>query len=340
MEYVDSDVEPSDYTHQPMYDAAGSGDDSFQDDEEPGGFDPDDEPDFGEDYDRAYEEEQGYLDARGDARVGVISSAERTSVRSGGMNSVLLACWTGIERLPVLRLRVTLRVSQRSDHDQLPHAEARSSTRHLTHGKRLGNGGVRFLVHPWRPRPDAPRPPDGLLRPAAARNGSRCAVADADGLLRPRPWPAATPASSTSSRRSRPNTSPRWKRSNNSRNKADSPVCLPLYGAIASPHKAAVASDSTTTIRRMGKPRPGFCERCWGHASWFSSVSGVSQRGTVDQLHVPVQPQPVCGHAGLQPIAHVVDQLPQHGLRQLGAGAAVGSRIGQGRLAASPRTMP
>ena len=67
LEYVDSDAEPLDYTHQPMDDAAGSDDDPFQDDEEEGGFDPDDDPDFGPDFDHGYEDEQGYLDARGDA---------------------------------------------------------------------------------------------------------------------------------------------------------------------------------------------------------------------------------------------------------------------------------
>jgi uncharacterized protein YhaN len=67
LEYVDSDVEPLDYTHQPMDDAAGSDDDPFQGDEEEGGFDPDDDPDFGPDFDHGYEDEQGYLDARGDA---------------------------------------------------------------------------------------------------------------------------------------------------------------------------------------------------------------------------------------------------------------------------------
>ena len=67
LEYVDSDMEPLDYTHQPTYDAAGSDDDPFQNDDEEGGFDPDDEPDFERDYDRSYEDEQGYLDAQGGA---------------------------------------------------------------------------------------------------------------------------------------------------------------------------------------------------------------------------------------------------------------------------------
>ena len=38
----------------------------FPDDEE-GGFDAEDDPDFGPDFPRGYEDEQGYLDARGDA---------------------------------------------------------------------------------------------------------------------------------------------------------------------------------------------------------------------------------------------------------------------------------
>ncbi len=67
LEYVDSDVEPLDYTHQPIDDAAGSDDDPFQGDEEESGFDPDDDPDFGPGFDHGYEDEQGYLDARGDA---------------------------------------------------------------------------------------------------------------------------------------------------------------------------------------------------------------------------------------------------------------------------------
>jgi uncharacterized protein YhaN len=66
LEYVDSDVEPLDYAHQPAYDAPGSDDDPFPDDDE-GRFNPDDDPDFGPDFDRSYEDEQGYLDARGDA---------------------------------------------------------------------------------------------------------------------------------------------------------------------------------------------------------------------------------------------------------------------------------
>ncbi len=73
LEYVDSDMEPLDYTHPPTDDAAGSDgdpfrdDDPFQNDEEEDGFDPEDDPDFGPDFDRGYEDEQGYLDARGDA---------------------------------------------------------------------------------------------------------------------------------------------------------------------------------------------------------------------------------------------------------------------------------
>ena len=66
LEYVDSDVEPLDYAHQPAYDAAGSDDDPFPDDDE-GGFNPDGDPDFGPDFDRSYEDEQSYLDARSDA---------------------------------------------------------------------------------------------------------------------------------------------------------------------------------------------------------------------------------------------------------------------------------
>ena len=42
-------------------------------------------------------------------------------------------------------------------------------------------------------------------------------------------------------------------------NKAGSHVCLPLYGPIATPHKAAVAKNMSTAIRRMGKPTPAFC---------------------------------------------------------------------------------
>ena len=66
LEYVDSDAESSDYTHQPEDGAAGPDDGPFPDDEE-GGFDAEDDPDFGPDFPRGYEDEQGYLDARGDA---------------------------------------------------------------------------------------------------------------------------------------------------------------------------------------------------------------------------------------------------------------------------------
>jgi hypothetical protein len=67
LEYVDSDAEPLDYTHQPADGAADSDDDPLQDDEEEDSFDPEDDPDFGPDFPRGYEDEQGYLDARGDA---------------------------------------------------------------------------------------------------------------------------------------------------------------------------------------------------------------------------------------------------------------------------------
>ena len=67
LEYVDSDAEPSDYTHQPEDGAAGPDDDPFPDGDEGGRFDGEDEPDFGPDFPRNYDDEQSYLDARGDA---------------------------------------------------------------------------------------------------------------------------------------------------------------------------------------------------------------------------------------------------------------------------------
>ena len=45
---------------------------------------------------------------------------------------------------------------------------------------------------------------------------------------------------------------------------------------MASPHNAPVARDKSTTIRKMGNPRPGFCVRACGQAAWFAGVSAVS----------------------------------------------------------------
>ena len=69
--------------------------------------------------------------------------------------------------------------------------------------------------------------------------------------------------------------SPAWKRSNNSRSRAISPVSLPAYGPIARSLTMAVASDNSTTTRAMGKPRPGFCVVGCGYSAWFAVVSGM-----------------------------------------------------------------
>src|SRR5471030_323095 len=76
-------------------------------------------------------------------------------------------------------------------------------------------------------------------------------------------------------KRSASTTSPSSRRSCRRRNKANSLCFFPLYGQKAASSTVPTDSAKITTKRKIGKPKPGFCDDDCGYAFWFASVSGI-----------------------------------------------------------------
>src|SRR5271156_1623664 len=76
-------------------------------------------------------------------------------------------------------------------------------------------------------------------------------------------------------KRSASTTSPSSKLSYRRRNKANSLCFFPWYGQKAASSTVPTDRAKITTKRRSGKPKPGFCDDCWGYAFWFAGVSGM-----------------------------------------------------------------
>src|SRR3990167_5807690 len=102
--------------------------------------------------------------------------------------------------------------------------------------------------------------------------------------------------------------SPRVNVRYNCRNKASSPVCLPLHGPIAQSSTTPHPSEINATSRAIGKPKSGLLHAMLRIPRLVLLSVRHRHCRAIDNLHRPSTPPPSLRTALLQPLAHPLAQ--------------------------------